>query len=301
MIYVKICGGLGNQMFQYATARSLAIKRGTDVRLDASILSGPQKSMTKRQLGLYFMNIQAKIATTDELNDKFELDVGHRSFLNRLYSKLKTRKEIPCNILKEQIKFVADERVLHANDNVYLDGYWQSERYFLSARVDLLKEFKVKNKVKNNNLILLNRISNTNSVSIHVRGGDYISNPKAKERYGICSKKYYEEAMAFIQERVHNPKYFVFSDDFTYARNMINLNSDNVEYLEHNGDGKNFEDLRLMRNCKYNIIANSSFSWWGAWLNSFPSKIVICPYPWFDVKEDFSELIPKSWIQLSKY
>lgn len=236
MVIVKLKGGLGNQMFQYAYGRNLALKRKTILKLDKSFLRRRfwQKALgvTPREYELGEFNIKAEFAKPD--------------FRPRL------------------------------------KGYWQNEKYFKDIRPILLKDFTLKKKTKNF-LKFKKLISGVNSVSIHVRRGDYVKRKVTGNYHGVLDLDYYRQAVEIIRKKVKKPRFFVFSDDPTIS-NFSGLT--------------NSEELILMSLCKHQIIANSSFSWWGAWLNRNPAKIVIAPQRWFRAKIDDFEIVPQPWIKL---
>jgi hypothetical protein len=183
------------------------------------------------------------------------------------------------------------------SDNTYLSGYWQSEKYFRNIKEHLVEELSLFNLPSVENEKYLIEIFNTNSVSIHIRRGDYINDTSAINTHGFCGLDYYVNSISFIESKLSNPTYFVFSDDIDWARHNIKTKK-NIFFIDTNFD-KPEEDLRLMLNCKHNIIANSSFSWWAAWLNQNKEKIVITPKKWFaDSKKSSIDLIPSEWLKI---
>jgi hypothetical protein len=190
------------------------------------------------------------------------------------------------------------DKALKTPKNAYIDGYWQSEKYFLPIREQLLKELKPKNKVSEKTSELEVDIKATQSVSIHVRRGDYISIKSNNEYYETCTAEYYASAITYICEKLDKPLLYVFSDEPTWFEQNVKTNYQTV-YITHNIGNHSYEDMYLMSLCKHNIIANSSFSWWGAWLNANANKIVVAPKKWFKIKSKNSkDLLPKEWIQL---
>lgn len=199
---------------------------------------------------------------------------------------------------KEKYKFQYDERVLSQEGNVYLDGSWQSERYFVKIRDTILKDLTVKTPPSSRNLELLQEIQKKNSVAIHIRRQDYVNNPKTLEFHGSCSIEYYKKCIAMMCERVPDPTFFIFSDDPAWAEQNIKTGHSSV-YINNNGKENGQEDLRLLSNCSHFIIANSSFSWWGAWLSTNRDKIVLVPKPWIRSKElTVKDMIPSSWVEV---
>ncbi|WMW24308.1 alpha-1,2-fucosyltransferase [Methanolobus sediminis] len=290
MIIVKLMGGLGNQMFQYAAGRRLALEHNTILKLDLSFLLDrtPRENFTYRPYELDVFNIQGEIASPSEIN-KFA--PANNNIFNYIKQKLKISKIIT------EPHFHFDKGILSSPDNSYLDGYWQSEKYFKEIRDIIHTDFTFKVKPTNINQKLANEIGFCESVSIHIRRGDYVSNPETKKLHGYCSLEYYEKAIKKICCYVENPHFFIFSDDPDWAEDNLIYDCP-IKFVTHNDSEKGYEDLRLMSLCKHNIIANSSFSWWGAWLNKNPEKIVLSPEKWFnDSSINTDDLVPDNWIR----
>ena len=194
--------------------------------------------------------------------------------------------------------FFYDKSVFSIRGDICLEGYWQSPKYFQFIESELLKEFSLKKKISHYRRMISNKILNENSVSIHIRRGDYVSDPKTNSYHGTCSLEWYKNSMKFIERSISNPNYFIFSDDLDWAKQNISSNH-SINYVENQNDGKDFEDLYIMSLCKHNIISNSSFSWWAAWMNKNPSKIIVHPKKWFNVPHvDTRDLIPDNWIEM---
>jgi len=268
MTIVKIQGGLGNQLFQYALARSIK-EKGIDVKLDIF----KNRDNFNRSYKLDKFNISLEIANDEEIK-KLK---GYDGVFRRVLNKFKLDVIKPDSFYKEKLYMSYCDGVFR--DNLYLDGYWQNENYFKDIRTILLKEFKIKD-LSNKAKKYLDLINN-NSVSIHIRRGDYL---KLKDIYYICDLDYYNKAIEFILKKIKNPTFFIFSDDINWCKKNLNLK--NVVFVESTTD---IDDLFLMKSCKHNVIANSTFSWWGAWLNENRDKIVITPKKWF-VKDEWREL-----------
>jgi Glycosyl transferase family 11 len=183
------------------------------------------------------------------------------------------------------------------NGPVVLDGYWQSEKYFKSIREDLIKDLQITTLSEEEDLKVIEEINRTNSVSLHVRRADY-TNLDTQNIHGLCDIDYYGRAIEILADKVEKPHFFIFSDDIIWAEENLKINFP-INFVGHNDADKNYEDLRMMSLCKHNIIANSSFSWWGAWLNTNPAKITIAPERWFATTErNFEDVIPDSWIKI---
>ncbi|MCK4744844.1 alpha-1,2-fucosyltransferase, partial [Candidatus Parcubacteria bacterium] len=197
-------------------------------------------------------------------------------------------------ITKEQHSHF-DSKILKLIGNIYLDGYWQSEKYFKNIENSIRKEFTLKNDLQLKAKKLLRKIKNTESISIHIRRNDYISHKPANQYHGVCHLSYYKKAINVIIKKIDDPHFFVFSDDIDWCKKNLKIKFPTI-FVEGN---KDYEDLILMSKCKHNIIANSTFSWWGAWLNNNPNKIVIAPKKWFRKKSiNTKDLIPKTWIKI---
>jgi hypothetical protein len=182
--------------------------------------------------------------------------------------------------------------------NLYLDGFWQSERYFVGIRDVLLKEFTFKAAPDEENAKLLVSIASQNAVCVHIRRGDYVTTMHGQAKHGVCGLDYYQAAVARIRKIIDKPAFFVFSDDPAWVNaNFPRMNP--MTIVSHNVGKTDAEDLRLMMTCRHFITANSSFSWWAAWLGQFPQKTVIAPRRWYAKQDQCDkDLVPESWIRL---
>ena len=293
MILAKLRGGLSNQLFQYAAARRLAIHHGTEVRIDASWYSNICGA-TPRDYELDNFAITGRLATRHEL-------IGTNGVRNTRLRDMPLalwRKMRPLYRFQAERGLGFDPRILSLPDNVCLFGYWVSERYFSDVSATIRKEFQPRDPAEGQNLELLSEIRSGTSVSIHVRRGDYVQNPATNRIHGTCSLEYYQSALAYISSRVGRSRYFVFSDDLDWARNNLSVPGP-VAFVAHNQGKKSYEDLRLMSACSHHIIANSGFSWWGAWLNERDDKIVCAPKRWFaEPTYETKDILPKDWVAL---
>lgn len=294
MIIVKLKGGLANQMFQYAAARRLACICNSCLKLDLSFLNGAQEGCVPRTYELSNFQITAEVATPVEIA---RISGQKKKRIRSLFSRMlkSSKAELSPGIYQESC-FQFDPAVLDLPDNTYLDGYWQSERYFSDIKEIIHQEFTVKTELSGKNIEIASAIRGSeSSVSLHVRRGDYVANQRTFEFHGVCAEKYYRNCIEALYKEVTDPCFFVFSDDPGWAEKNLRLDSP-AYFMTHNGADKGYEDLRLMSMCRHNIIANSSFSWWGAWLNTYPRKRVYCPDPWFNAPDmDTSDLIPDTW------
>lgn len=286
-------GGLGNQIFQYATGRALALKHQTDLKLDLSFLnSDPKNIYTKRELELHVFNVSADIASNKEL-EAFHKRTLFQKIVTRIFSTFPSKY-----FIGNQKGFEYDIAFDSYPNNSYLNGYWQSEKYFSSIREVLLKELVIKKEMTPLCKSTKDLILNSNSVSLHIRRGDYVSNKNATASHGILSLEYYDKAMAHLNGIYKDLKVFIFSDDINWVKDNLKLTNECV-YVDFNTGENSVFDMYLMSQCKHNIIANSSFSWWGAWLNQNPHKTVIAPEKWFaDKNLNTKDLIPNSWLKM---
>jgi len=287
LISTILIGGLGNQMFQYAAGRALALRLGTNLKLDTRAFS----DYKVHSYGLDRFAIQAGL-----INDFSFALLRHDSLLRRAgrYFKVTLNKNV---YLEKGFDF--DPMVLLLKDGAYLEGYWQSERYFADFADQIRADLTVAAPPDDENLSWLERIRNGTSVSIHIRRGDYVTNPTANAVHGLCDLDYYRRAAAYLAAKLEGEaEFYVFSDDPEWVRENLELPYA-MHYVNHNDASRNYEDLRLMSNCSHHIIANSSFSWWGAWLNPSLAKIVVAPEQWFrDKSKSTKDLIPSSWIRI---
>lgn len=292
MIIPQIIGGLGNQMFQYAAARALSIEKNTPLKLDISSFKN-YKLHQGFELGKVF-NCEIKIAEPKDM--KLVLGWNCPSICQRILARSFMAFFRPKNLIYEPhpsywsgIKYVPD--------NAYLVGYWQSENYFSNSSEQIRKDFSFREPLKDGNLSLQVQIAESNSVSLHIRRGDYVTNSKAAAVHGLCTIEYYYSAIQFISSRIENPVFYIFSDDIRWVKENLK-----ISFLHHFIDGNYKEksniDMRLMSQCKHHIIANSSFSWWGAWLGENKNKIVVAPARWFLNNPDIHGLLPSSWVKL---
>lgn len=298
MIIVRLSGGLGNQMFQYAAGLRLARLHGSELKLDTSLFDTPAPVDTPRRFELGCFRISASRATREERRACRELGAWKVTPLFRLLQRCGRYPSSSGLCYYRELRFGFDGRLAALPDNVCLEGFWQSEKYFSDIRDIVRREFTPLVNMEGINARLAERISSTDSVSLHIRRGDYVSNPAAMSYHGTCSMEYYARALELIGRQVERPHLFIFSDDPAWA--AANLKSGMpTTFVDNNGVDSCQDDLELMRRCRHNIIANSSFSWWGAWLNEHRDKTVIAPRRWFrETGVDTRDLIPEGWLRL---
>lgn len=284
MIISRIIGGLGNQLFQYAAGKALALQHHTELLLDVTAFD----DYKLRNFDLAAFHTDLNFASKEQVS----------SFINRSIA-----GKIRDNILPMALRKVYKEKQFHfhprffrAPANIYLQGYWQSEKYFLLVEETIRKEFTVKEEYRRNVSALAAKLSSTPSVSVHIRRGDY-KNPATVEIHGMLEAGYYNKAIQLISQKTPGACFYFFSDDMNWVKE--NLPVENAVYVSGVMSQTHIEDFYLMSQCKHNIIANSSFSWWAAWLNNTPGKIVVAPENWFNKgPRDTYDLYPKDWLSI---
>jgi Glycosyl transferase family 11 len=287
MVIVKLLEGLGNQMFQYAVGRKVALEKKVDLKLDLSFYVNGNSNTYK----LNQFNIHAEVATVEEISDM--LGKRNHSFSAKALNKIKnTISGYP--VLWEKEWWVFDDKFDKLSKSVYLHGFWQHLKYLDNLNPLILEELTLKN---DDTLVNLSKIfSACQSVSVHIRRGDYLTNKEANTLIGTLPVKYYQDAMNIIESKISDPQYFFFSDDIAWVKNEFK-HLQNAFFIE---GYKNYEDLILMSRCRHNIIANSSFSWWAAFLNNNTSKLVVSPKQWVlpDEVNKKIHLVPPEWVRV---
>lgn len=292
MIVSHLIGGLGNQMFQYAAGRSTALTLGVDLRLHVADYAGYGLHQGF-ELGRIF-NSSFMLISNDELHAALGWRSGlycRRMLRYRYFAAFRGRRFV----VEPFLQFWPEIR--DVQDNSYLVGYWQSEKYFSNIQSVIRSDFVFKEELSAKNAAIATKIQQCNAISLHVRRGDYVSDAKTNAMLGLCSLKYYSNAVRYIAERVESPEFFVFSDDIAWVKENLDIGHP-CEYVDHNTGLESYNDMRLMSMCTHHIIANSSFSWWGAWLNPNTEKIVVAPEKWFASGSLNEDLLPESWVRL---
>jgi hypothetical protein len=291
MIIAKIIGGLGNQLFQYAAGKALALANSCQLKLD---VSGYDNYDLHNGYELDIFNIKAEIANPDEVSRLVGSQVKVARLLRRKLNLIKKTHFIERGSCYDPILF-------NIKQPVYLEGYWQSYKYLEHCEIKIRDELTFNKPLVGKNLEIAEHIDRVNSVSVHIRRGDYISNPAFAKVHGFVGIGYYNKAIQRICAEVVSPFFVVFSDDLKWAKENLQLDK-NAIFVTHNTGTSSFEDMRLMSLCKHNIIANSTFSWWAARLNNNVKKIVIAPQKWLadrsvvaDYDRFVENLIPQSW------
>ncbi len=293
MIVVKLKGGLGNQMFQYAMGRNVSLTQNVPLKLDISWFENPG-SDTPREYELKHFNILESFASKEEIQ-RFIKHTRLGKLRIKIIEKIFTEK-YQSYITEGKTRLGSSK--LQFGKNHYLDGVWGSEKYFSDINGIIKEEFQLRNQSDVVNNRMADFINSVNSISIHVRRGDYVSNHITNQYHGLCTLEYYRRAIAEVAKTTKDPHLFLFSDDPQWVKDNIKINYPKT-YVTHNSSEQGHEDLNLMSKCKHNIIANSSLSWWSAWLNSNSDKIIIAPSKWSNnIALDSREYLPKTWITL---
>lgn len=292
MIIVKMSGGLGNQMFQFAAGLALSIKKKTFLALDLS-----SYKLNEHHNGFELSTIFRGFVFREATESEIKVLIGpifNFKFLWMFKLEEKVRK-LSKNYISE-VDFNFKEDFFDLPDNIFLEGYWQSYLYFYNYSNQIKKVYSFPKFYDHVNISTKKKIlSSGNSVSIHFRRGDYVYDSKTNSYHGVCDFKYYKQAINFFVKKKLSLTFFIFSDDIAWVKKNLDLNKINHVYVNHNSGETSFNDMSLMSLCDHNIIANSTFSWWGAWLNSNPKKIVVYPKKWFADK-DAVTLCPPDWI-----
>lgn len=295
MIIVSICGGLGNQMFQYTAGRALALRLQTELKLDLSWFSSRSAEGTARSFMLSaFPNIGASEATRQEIDS---LTYSERSFFDRMLRR--TRQFSHSHIVEPHLNYWKGFEKIVAP--AYLWGYWQNEHYFLDFS-DIIKQDFTFPPFRNSKVEAMGHHiqRSSHAVAVHVRRGDYASDPSTNQYHGLCSPEYYRNSLKLVTAKTDlNCELFIFSDDPAWVREHFDscgLPAHVLDFPEHVSSP--WHDMHLMALCRHHIIANSSFSWWGAWL-TMRDGVVCAPRQWFADKSKVAESpVPDRWIRV---
>lgn len=285
-------GGLGNQMFQYAF---FLVRKKMNLNVDYDI------SLLKHQN-------QHNGYELERIFDKESRSNCLNLFCLRVLYYAKCHSNLACfKLLIRVANWLGMELFIDSIPSIYTNifsthkknfflGYWQTEKYFCHIEKEIQATFEFKRELLSPETArFLRRIIETNSVSIHIRRGDYLSEINQGLYGGICTEMYYAKAITYICNKIDQPSFFVFSNEIDWVKNNVDI--PNPTYIDFNNGADSWQDMFLMSQCKHNIIANSSFSWWGAWLNRNTNKIVITPSRFINLEED-SDIIPDTWIRI---
>ena len=293
MVIAQITGGLGNQLFQYAAAKALSMHHRVPLLLEISSFYRTElpELEVPRDFELFnFTGIIEKIISPEELSSLIDL---------------KKTTVLPRMVIPAYKKDIYTEPHYHFDKNFYkskkkvlLKGGWQSEKYFKSYDTEIRANIQLRQSLIEDVIEIAKKIREENSVSVHIRRGDYLRKKIIYEWHGVMEKEYYAKAFELLHAKTKPTKVYYFTDDVDWvAKNL--LPSFNGEIISFNFSKSHYEDLYLMSQCRHNIIANSSFSWWAAWLNDHMDKIVIAPGKWFgNGPKDTQDISPSEWYKI---
>ena len=289
MIVVRLTGGLGNQLFQYAMGRYHSLRHSVELVLEDSFYIDPPADSTPRQYDLDKYPIVARRSNAEERH-------AWRSYTGRISKRFRRFVDFPGPfIYVHERPGQFNSNVNELGDGIFLDGYWQSERYFPGIQASLYADFLPLLPMLSEDTRISAIMKARQSISLHIRRGDYVSNIAANTIHGVCGLDYYDRAIRYMVERQTDPVFFIFSDDMQWVKKNLVINYPHV-FVEHNSSTKAFQDLRLMSQCNHHILANSSFSWWGAWLNPSAEKLIVRPRTWFvGLPQTSTWACPEEW------
>lgn len=280
-------------MFQFAFGKIISIKMNKEVHYSIDSLS-TYDSIRSFDLEDAF-NLIIPRAHPKDISEVLH---SWRSLprIRRILAKLENSSFRGSNFLTEKNVHSSNPTASIRQDNAYLHGYWQSEDFFKSHKSIIRETFQFRGGLSIENQKIIMSIERGSSIGMHVRRGDYVTNLKANAIHGVLDVQYYFSAIASLRQRLSNARVFIFTDDPDWVRTQIIGKVENCECVNINSGRNSFRDMQLMAMCDHNIIANSSFSWWSAWLNPNPQKIVIAPQRWFsNTLLSDAALIPSEW------
>lgn len=292
MIIAKLIGGLGNQMFQYAAGRALSLRTRSELALDVSAFTSYHLHQ-----GFEFQRIFNQSNAIASRRDILTMlgwqssPLIKRILVKNFFTPIRRKKFVV------EPHFHYWRGIESVTGDCYLSGYWQSEKYFKDVEAIIREDFRFCQPLNAKNADLSKRMQESSAVSLHIRRGDYVSNPKNVALYEVCTPEYYRSAISCVAEQVPDPKFFIFSDDIAWVKENLVIDFPH-EYVDFNQGAESYNDMRMMSMCQHHVIANSSFSWWGAWLNPSKDKIVVAPQKWFANDTNTRDLCPSSWVTL---
>ncbi len=293
MIIANIIGGLGNQMFQYAAIKALSLRRGWPLKLCAGEFENYKLHGGFELLRLF--ELDEDIAAESEVRKLLGI------YANPLAQKVlcKLHIHVPaggCLVVEPYYRFWPG--LNDAHDGSYFRGYWQSPHYFEDKEAEIRKLFKFSPKLDDENARYVDRMRSEQSVSVHIRRGDYLKGWRNRRRFTLCSMDYYTRSIHYLRERHPNLRFYAFTDDPKWVVTNISPLIRDLRLVGHNSGKSSFRDMQLMSCARHNVIANSSFSWWGAWLNTRAGRTVIAPSSWFANGQSSKDLVPAAWVRL---
>lgn len=289
MIITKITSGLGNQLFQYALGRHLALVNKTSLWADLRYFNQEYATDTIRKFKLDRFDVQYNL-----------LDSSPWLYASKATRLLPERSLRPLVDTRYEADFHFDPAVIRpAAPLTILWGFWQSENYFAQSTPQIRQDLTFNRSLASSFLAYKQQIGEAETpISVHIRRGDYVTHPEFSQSFGFVGLSYYEMALAHLQGYFPRATLFFFSDEPDWVRAHIRTDLPHV-FVQNSGPDADVDDLQLMSLCHHHIIANSSFSWWGAWLNPHPDKVVIAPKRWFANKPwDTKDLVPGGWLRM---
>jgi hypothetical protein len=292
MIVVKLQGGLGNQMFQYAFGKMLATKYGVPLALDLEFLLDrtPRENFVFRNYDLDIFTVSPAIITPEEKNKLLQKP---SNFIQR-FTKNKYN-----TFVEKQFNF--DETVMSIGPHTYLDGYFQSEKYFVHFKDEIKKEFTFKQGFSELEKNLYQEIKSKNAICVNFRRADYVNVQASADMHGVVEMEFYKLAIETIESKVDRPHFYIFSDDIEWCEQYFKLDLP-CTFVDYRYKGEKFASyFQLMIACKHFIIPNSTFAWWAAWLSETPNTIIITPSRWFAneaMQAQATDIIPERWMKM---
>ena len=295
VLVTNLRGGLGNQMFQYACGRALAADGGLSLRIAADMLELAATSRAVELQRAFYLEVPS--ASRAELALSLGVVRSH-PYVRLLLEKPGLNWLRGPRFILETGVGKSSSLLSVARNGAYLHGYWQSERYF-AHQSDLIRtEYRFREPLLGRNAEVKKRICAGPSASLHVRRGDYLLNPKTRAFHGACSREYYIAAITSLSREVPDLRWFAFSDEPQWVAEALQPVCPGLEIIDHNSGNDSIHDMHLMSLCDHHVIANSSFSWWGAWLNPSQAKKVIAPRQWFAGNKPSGDLVPEAWLKI---
>lgn len=295
MVTVQLNGGLGNQLFQYAAAKSLSLHHGVPLRIDVSSFHRTDLPELEIPRAFELYNFEGVTDKTTVLSKE------ENQRIIRFLKKKSFAKFLPHHKRKIYTEpfYHFDRNFFQSNSEVLLRGQWQSQQYFLPHEDELKPALRLKQNLIENVKDKGQKLARENTVAVHVRRGDYLRLPIILDWHGVMPKEYYANAFRELNKRCTHYTVCYFTDDPEWVKENLFPIAEGEMISQHLSETQ-YEDFYLMQNCRHNVIANSSFSWWAAWLNNHPDKIVIAPQRWFGPTgpKDTQDLLPESWIRL---
>lgn len=298
MVTVYLRGGLGNQMFQYAVALALAKKNNTDVFFDTTFLNDrfPRRQFAYRDYALEVFELEQRFTQLSLLSKKMPIP-GFWMGLDLVFMTARNAFGIQ-KIMRETHEHEFDPAVANASGNLLLWGRWQNEKYFEAVEFDLRAAFRFRDPLSGVAKEIAQEIAAATSVSLHVRRGDYASFKGVEALHGKTNLDYYQDVVKYFSAHVKNPHFFIFSDDVAWCKEHLHIDAPATYVPPQAAGPHDSSHLRLMALCNHHVIVNSTFSWWGAWLDPRPEKIVVAPKRWYADREEQPDIIPAGWIRV---